>query len=74
MILEPCSKGESPNMAILDGSSTTYFYLHLSIIYDLGVLIVFMTFEVEFSAAANVDPSQITPNVSGIIRTFEIIL
>lgn len=52
-ILESCSKEERVNMASLDGCLTFYFYFHLIVIHDLGFLIPFMSFEVEFLAFAN---------------------
>lgn len=54
----------------MDGSPTPYFYLYVSIIHDLRVLISFMSFKAEFLTTDNVAPSQITPNVWGIIRVF----
>lgn len=40
-----------------------YFYLHLPVMYDLGVLVPFTYFEIEFLTTVNVALSQVTPNV-----------
>lgn len=60
-------------MVSMDGSRTLYFYLHLLIIQDLGVLLHFMLFKADFLATANVSPSQVTPNVLSVIKGFIII-
>lgn len=50
-----------------------YFYLHLPVIYELGVLVPFTSFETKFLTVVNVAPSQVTPNVWGILRAFQIV-
>lgn len=59
-------------MPALGGSPTPY-YLHLHVLRDLRVLIPFTLFKSEFQAIENFDPSQVMPNVWGVIRAFEII-
>lgn len=59
--------------ASLDGLHNPYFYLHLPIINDLGVLIPFMLFKAEFLAITSIPRSQITHNVWSVIREFKII-
>lgn len=52
-------------------SYAPYFYIHLPIIHELGVLVSFTSFKVDFMKNVNVAPSQITPNVwvySGIFK------
>lgn len=71
--LEPCSKKQSANMAAFNDSLTPYLYLHLNVIHNLGFLIPFTLFEVEFLATTNVSPSLVTPNATGMIRAFKII-
>lgn len=61
------------NMVFLNGSPTHYFYLHLLVIHDLGALISFTLFEVDFFETVNVNPSQVTPKVWSVIRVFKII-
>lgn len=56
-----------------DDLSALYFYLHFPIIYDLGVLVPLTSFKMEFLIVINVAPSQITPNVWGIVRAFHIV-
>lgn len=68
IILEPYSKLERANMATTCGSSTPYFYLHLPVIYELGILIPFTPFEVDFLVTINVTPSHITSNVWSFLR------
>lgn len=63
MILEPCSDKEKANMATLGGSLTPYLYLHVLVIYDLGVFIPFTLFKVQFLETVEVSHSQITPNI-----------
>lgn len=43
------------NMDTSSDSSTLYFYLQLTFIYELGVLVPFYSFEIEFVATINVD-------------------
>lgn len=50
-------------MVVQDSSHTPYFYLHLYVIHDLGVLIPFMPFEVDFLETVKIFPSQVTLNV-----------
>lgn len=71
VILEPLSKMERANMATLDGSFFPYFYLHLLLIHELGVLIPFTPFEADFLATANA-LSQVMANVWSITMAFEI--
>lgn len=67
VILEPFSERERANMAIVDDFSIPYFYFHLPVIYDSGVLIPMKSFKTEFLTTANVSPSKIMPNVWGIL-------
>lgn len=60
-------------MVVLNDSPTPYFYLHLPIIHDLGVLMPFMSCETEFLASTNVAPSHVMFNVQGIVKAFKII-
>lgn len=53
-----------------DDLSALYFYLHLPVIYDLGVVVPFTSFETGFLFAINVGPSQVIPNVWGILGPF----
>lgn len=57
LILEPCSEMERANMKTVGKSSTPYFYFHLHAIHDLGVLVPFTLFEVDFFKTVNVAPS-----------------
>ncbi|KAI5441883.1 hypothetical protein KIW84_011080 [Lathyrus oleraceus] len=59
-------------MVVRDDSLIPYFYLHLPVIYYLGVLIPFRIFEDELLTTTNVAPSEITSNVWSIIRAFKI--
>lgn len=59
VVLEPCSKIERANMDTLDSLPTPYFYLYLPIIHELGVLIPFTPFKVDFMETPNVDPSKL---------------
>lgn len=52
----------------------TNLYLHLIVIYDLGVLIPFTYFETKFFTIINEAPYQITPNVWGILRAIHSLL
>lgn len=51
-------------------SAALYFYTHLPIIYDMGVLVHFTSIKIEFLTAVNVAPYQITPNIWGILKAF----
>ncbi|CAI8584292.1 unnamed protein product [Vicia faba] len=73
MLMDHCSSDERENMDTSDDPSALYFYMHLPIIYDLGVMVPFTFFEIEFLTGINVTPSQITPNVWGILRAFQMI-
>lgn len=53
-------------MATLCGSYTFYFYLHIPFIHELGVLIPFMLFEVNFLVTANFSPTKSHP-ISGAL-------
>lgn len=46
------------------------FYLHLPIIYNLGILDPFSSFETQLLITANVPPSQVTSNVWSILMDF----
>lgn len=72
-LMEHCFKDERANMDTSSDPYALYFYLHLPIIYDLGVLVPFSSFETKFLITANVAPSQITLNVWSILRVFQII-
>lgn len=72
VILEPCYEWEEANVASADDSLVTYFYFHLPVIYDLGILIIFPVFEAEFLTTVNVAPSKIMPFIRGIIMDFKI--
>lgn len=48
---------EKANMKTLGGSSALYFYFHLLVIHELGIIIPSMPFEANFLEAANVAPS-----------------
>lgn len=61
VIFELRYEGEMANITIFDGSPTPYFYLHLHDIHDLGVLIPFTPFEVEFLVIENGVTSQLMP-------------
>lgn len=54
MILESCSKEGRANMASLDYMYYPYFYLHLYVIQDLRILILFTLFELELLVTANI--------------------
>lgn len=70
VVLEPCSKMERVNMAIVGGLSSPYFYFYLLFIHELEGFIPFTSFEEDFFAIINITPSQIMPNVWSIIRVF----
>lgn len=53
-------------------ASSCYFYFHLLVIHELGVLVPFTSFEMDFLTIANVSPSQITLNVYSDLRDFQI--
>lgn len=72
VILEQTLKGREPTW-VLDGSHTTYFYLHLPVIHDLGVLIPFTLFKAEFLEISNVSTYQVTSNIKGFVRVLKII-
>lgn len=61
--MELCSKDETVNMNTPCESYAPYFYIHLSIIYELRILIPFTSFKTEFLTAANIALSQVTSNV-----------
>lgn len=61
------------NMATAGGLCAPYFYLRLLVIFELGVMIPFKPFEVDFLATINVAPSKTTPNMWTILRDFKII-
>lgn len=63
MISEPCFEGERTNMAFINYSLNPLFCMHLPFIHDIGVLIPFIMFEVEFPVIANVASSQIMPHL-----------
>ncbi|KAI5408326.1 hypothetical protein KIW84_054233 [Lathyrus oleraceus] len=73
VLMDYCSKGERADMDTFGDPYALYFYLHLPIIHDFGVLISFSYFEIEFLIAANVAPPQVTPNVWSILKAFQII-
>lgn len=54
-------------------SFSPYFYLHLLVINELGVLIPCTPFEGNFLETVNVTLSQITPNMWNILRDFDIV-
>lgn len=64
---------ERDHMETMGGSSTSYFYLHLPVIHELGVMIPFTPFKSYFLTNANDTLSQITSNIWSIIRAFKII-
>lgn len=57
VILEPCSEMKIANMATRGTSSAPYFYFHLHVIHELGVLIPFTPFETYLLTITNVAPS-----------------
>lgn len=73
LILEPCYERERTDMVVVHDFLIPYLYFHLPVIYDLGVSIPFTPFEAKFLRTANVAPSEITPNVNGIIKAIDII-
>lgn len=52
--------------------SALYLYLHLPVVYYLGVLVPFTSFEIELLTVVNVAPSQINQNARGILKAFQI--
>ncbi|CAI8613332.1 unnamed protein product [Vicia faba] len=72
VIMEVCLKHGRENMDTFDDPHANYFYIHLHIIYEPRVLIPFTTFETNFLTTANVTPSQVTLNLWGILRAFQI--
>ncbi|KAI5383945.1 hypothetical protein KIW84_071070 [Lathyrus oleraceus] len=73
VLMEHYSRDKRANMNTFGDSSDIYFYLHLPVIYDLGVLVPFTFFEIELLTIVNVAPFQVTPNVLGILRVFQIV-
>lgn len=63
VILDPCSTTERARMNTISETYVLYFYFYLHIILELGVLIPFTLFEVEFLLVFKAAPSQITQNV-----------
>lgn len=61
VIFELCSNEEQINMVALAFSSDEFFYIHLLVIYDLEVLVLFTLFEYEVLMTINVVFSQISP-------------
>lgn len=72
VILEPCSKGERDNMVIMDGSLIAYFYFHLLVIYDLGVLIPFTLLRAEFLTTALSPLSKSSPMFGVLLGPLEL--
>lgn len=50
-------------MYTFDEPSGPYFYVHLKIIHNLQVLILFTSYKTDFLTIINTSPSQITPNM-----------
>lgn len=63
LLMENFSKYEREYMDTYGNPFSLYFHLHFPIIYNLGVLIHFSYFEMEFLTTVNVAPSYVTPNV-----------
>lgn len=57
VFMENCYKDERADMDTSSDPSALYFYLHLLIFYDLGVLFPFSSFETRFFTTVNVSPS-----------------
>lgn len=72
VILKSCFEEKRVNMVALDSSPIHYFYFHLSIINDLGVLILVTLYKVKFPADVNVASSQFTPYVWSMIEVFKL--
>lgn len=73
VLMEHCSRDEREDMDTSGDPSSLYFYLHLSVIYDLGVIVPFSSLETRFLTTINVAPPQVTPNVWIILRALQII-
>ncbi|KAI5442031.1 hypothetical protein KIW84_011192 [Lathyrus oleraceus] len=71
VILEPYFETERANTVTMSGSFDPYFYLHLPIIHELGLLIPFTPFESDFLTTINVVPSQVMPNVEADLEKLE---
>ncbi|KAI5415962.1 hypothetical protein KIW84_041121 [Lathyrus oleraceus] len=52
--------------------SALYLYLHLPVVYYLGVLVPFTSFKIELLTVVNVAPSQVNQNAWGILKAFQI--
>lgn len=63
VLMEHCFRNEREDMNPFSGPFSLYVYFYLPIIYDLGVLIPFSSFETEFLTTVNVAPPQVIPNV-----------
>ncbi|KAI5396152.1 hypothetical protein KIW84_062376 [Lathyrus oleraceus] len=72
VILEICVEEEQIKIVVLPNSPNPFFYLEISVVQDLGVLIPFTMFKAEVLATANVAPSQILSNGWDFIRAFKI--
>ncbi|KAI5387988.1 hypothetical protein KIW84_073904 [Lathyrus oleraceus] len=63
--METRLKDERENMNTSGEPHAPFFYFHLSIIYELEVLIPFTYFKTKFLTTVNIYPSQVTPNIWG---------
>lgn len=70
VIMEPCSNEKRAKMYTFDEPSGPYFYVHLKIIHNLQVLILFTSYKTDFLTTINISPSQITPNMWDTLREF----
>lgn len=70
VILNPCSTIERARMNTISETYVLYFYFYLHVILELGVLIPFTLFEVEFLLVVKAAPSQITQNIWSMLRDF----
>lgn len=59
VLMEHCSCEEIVNMDTSEDPSTLYLYLHLPIVYDPRVLILFTSFKIEFLTAVNMPPPRL---------------
>lgn len=62
VLLEACSPSERVTMTVLLDVPSTYFYLFLPLIEDMGVLLPFSSFKVEVLRVLNIISSHLLPN------------
>lgn len=57
VLMKHCLDEGRVNMDTSEDTSALYFYLHLLIVYDLGVMVPFTSLKIEFLIVVNVAPS-----------------